>query len=90
MAKPSISSSRVPRLDCEVRMGMGILPELALERVSGNVNVYPFDQRFYRTICLVVNSEQAKAPSTAKMIAAITAYVAHKYPDKVLQHPHVG
>jgi DNA-binding transcriptional LysR family regulator len=71
-------------------MGMGILPELALERVSGNVNVYPFDTRFYRTICLVVNSEQAKAPSTAKMIDAITAYVAQAYPDKVLEHPHVG
>lgn len=74
----------------EAGMGMGILPELALERVSGNVNVYPFDTRFYRTICLVVNSEQAKAPSTAKMIEAITAYVTAKYPDKVLQHPHVG
>lgn len=74
----------------EAGMGMGILPELALERVSGNVNVYPFDTRFYRTICLVVNSEQAKAPSTAKMITAITAYVTAKYPDKVLQHPHVG
>ncbi|MCH5464083.1 LysR family transcriptional regulator [Levilactobacillus tujiorum] len=74
----------------EAGMGMGILPELALERVSGNVNVYPFDTKFFRTICLVVNSEQAKAPSTAKMIAAITAYVTAKYPDKVLAHPHVG
>ncbi|CAJ1229510.1 LysR family transcriptional regulator [Levilactobacillus zymae] len=71
----------------EAGMGMGILPELALERISGDVNVYPFDTRFYRTICLVVNSEQAKAPSTAKMIAAITAYVTTKYPAKVLQHP---
>ncbi|KJW13837.1 LysR family transcriptional regulator [Levilactobacillus spicheri] len=74
----------------EAGMGMGILPELALERISGDVNVYPFDTRFYRTICLVVNSEQAKAPSTAKMIDAITDYVTVKYPDKVLQHPHVG
>ncbi|SMS15152.1 LysR family transcriptional regulator [Levilactobacillus zymae] len=71
----------------EAGMGMGILPELALERISGDVNVYPFDTRFYRTICLVVNSEQAKAPSTAKMIAAITAYVTTKCPAKVLQHP---
>lgn len=71
----------------EAGMGMGILPELALERLSGNVNVYPFDTRFYRTICLVVNSEQAKAPSTAKMIAAITDYVTATYPDKVLEHP---
>lgn len=70
-----------------VEAGMGILPELALERISGDVNVYRFDQRFYRTICLVVNSEQAKAPSTAKMITAITSYVTQKYPGKVLQHP---
>jgi len=74
----------------EAGMGMGILPELALERLSGNVNVYPFDTRFYRTICLVVNSEQAKAPSTAKMIAAITDYVTTTYPDKVLEHPHIN
>lgn len=71
----------------ESGMGMGILPELALERVSGDVNVYPFDTRFFRTICLVVNSEQAKAPSTAKMILAITHYITTKYPDKVLRHP---
>ncbi|GEO70122.1 LysR family transcriptional regulator [Levilactobacillus acidifarinae] len=71
----------------EAGMGMGILPELALERISGDVNVYPFDTRFYRTICLVVNSAQAKAPSTAKMIDAITTYVTTKYPAKVLQHP---
>ena len=73
----------------EAGMGMGILPELALQRISGDVNVYPFDTRFYRTICLVVNSAQAKAPSTAKMIDAITAYVTTKYPAKVLQHPGV-
>lgn len=71
-------------------MGMGILPELALQKVTGNVHVYPFDTEFYRTICLVVNAEQAKAPSTAKMIRAITEYVTTAYPDQVLRHPHVG
>ena len=68
----------------EAGMGMGILPELALERLSGQVNVYPFDEQFFRTICLVVNGEQAKAPSTAQMIAAIENYVDTKYPDRVL------
>lgn len=70
----------------EAGMGMGILPELALERVTGNVNVYPFDKQFYRTICLVVNAEQAKAPSTAKLLRAITDYVEATYPDKILTH----
>lgn len=68
----------------ESGLGMGILPELALQKLSGNVNIYPFDQDFHRTVALVANKIQAVAPSTKKMLQAIKAYINQRYPENLL------
>ncbi|KRK36420.1 LysR family transcriptional regulator [Loigolactobacillus bifermentans] len=69
----------------ESGLGMGILPELALQNLSGtHVNVYPFDQDFFRTIALITNKVQVKAPSTRKMIQVITDYIQTRYPKNLL------
>ncbi|MFC6253031.1 LysR family transcriptional regulator [Secundilactobacillus hailunensis] len=68
----------------EAGLGLGILPELALQKIPGNVAVYPFEHSFYRSIGLATSAVQAKAPSTQRMIEQIKAYVAKKYPEAVL------
>lgn len=68
----------------EAGLGLGILPELALQKIPGNVAVYPFEHSFYRSIGLATSAVQAKAPSTQRMIGQIKAYVAKKYPEAVL------
>ncbi|MFD0896740.1 LysR family transcriptional regulator [Loigolactobacillus binensis] len=68
----------------ESGLGMGILPQLALQKLSGNVNIYPFDQDFHRTVALVANKVQAVAPSTKKMLQAIKAYIQQNYEENLL------
>ncbi|PIO82183.1 LysR family transcriptional regulator [Loigolactobacillus backii] len=68
----------------ESGLGMGILPELALQKLSGDVNIYPFDEDFHRTIALVTNKVQATAPSTAKITTAIEMYIKDRYQDSLL------
>lgn len=65
-------------------LGLGILPELALQKLSGDVHVFPFSEPFFRTVCLVTNSVQAQAPSTKRMIAEIHRYLATAYGHRYL------
>ncbi|WP_268912170.1 LysR family transcriptional regulator [Lentilactobacillus sp. SPB1-3] len=69
----------------EAGLGWGILPELALEKISGNVAVYPFDKHFYRSIGMVTTQTQAKTPSTQRMLKIINDFINTKYPDGLLQ-----
>lgn len=68
----------------EAGLGLGILPELALQKITGDVVVYPFEHPFYRSIGLATSDVQAKAPSTQRMIAKIKDYVSEQYPEAVL------
>lgn len=65
-------------------LGLGILPELALQKLSGDVHVFPFSTPFFRTICLVTNKVQAQAPSTKRMIVAIHQYLNATYGKRYL------
>ncbi len=69
----------------EAGLGWGILPELALQKISGNVAVYPFDEQFYRSIGMVTTPTQSKAPSTQRMINTINEFIQGHYPDGVLK-----
>ncbi|GAJ25189.1 transcriptional regulator [Liquorilactobacillus sucicola DSM 21376 = JCM 15457] len=66
----------------ESGLGLGILPELALQKLSGNVNQYPFKERFYRTICLVSHSEAHQTPSTRAFVRVIQKYLLGRYGDE--------
>lgn len=68
----------------ESGLGLGILPKLALKKLSGDVHIYPFDKQFARTICLVANKLQAQTPSTKQMIAAINAFLKETYAQQLL------
>ncbi len=68
----------------EAGLGWGILPELALQQVRGNVAVYPFDKPFFRSIGLITSGVQAKAPSTRNMIKEIKRFASQTYPDGIL------
>lgn len=68
----------------EAGLGLGILPELALQKIIGDVAVYPFEHSFYRSIGLATSAVQAKAPSTQRMIETIKAFVEKKYPEALL------
>ncbi|MHA8110595.1 LysR family transcriptional regulator [Lactobacillaceae bacterium Melli_B4] len=66
------------------QLGMGILPKLALTNVPDGISVYPFDETYYRTIYLVMNSVQIKTPATRKMISHIQDFIKAKYPSGTL------
>lgn len=68
----------------ESGLGLGILPELALNKLVGNVNVFPFSTDFERTLCMVVNPTQAQAPSVAHMRRTITDYLQSEYGEQYL------
>ncbi|WP_311407228.1 LysR family transcriptional regulator [Liquorilactobacillus uvarum] len=63
----------------ESGLGLGILPELALQKLSGNVNHYPFKENFYRTICLISHSEAQQTPSTRAFLKVVQAYLLERY-----------
>ncbi|MGV0168594.1 LysR family transcriptional regulator [Furfurilactobacillus sp. WILCCON 0119] len=68
----------------EAGLGFGVLPNLALQRISGNVNIYPFDEPHYRTLCVVANQALANTPTTAKMLATIHTHLAARYQTDLL------
>jgi DNA-binding transcriptional LysR family regulator len=68
----------------ESGLGLGILPELALNKLVGAVNTYPFSEPFARTLCLVVNETQAQAPSVARMRREIETYLKAEYGQRYL------
>ncbi|KRL38579.1 LysR family transcriptional regulator [Liquorilactobacillus uvarum] len=63
----------------ESGLGLGILPELALQKLSGNVNHYPFKENFYRTICLISHSEAQQTPSTRAFLKVVQTYLLERY-----------
>ncbi|MEJ6400117.1 LysR family transcriptional regulator [Nicoliella lavandulae] len=66
------------------KLGMGILPKLALSDIPDGVSIYPFDQKYYRTIYLVINSVQIKTPATRRMLDHVKAFIQAKYPNGIL------
>lgn len=63
----------------ESGLGMGILPQLALSKLVGDVNTYPFSEPFARTLCLLINPTQEHAPSVSRMRLEIERYLANRY-----------
>jgi len=68
----------------ESGLGMGILPKLALKKLTGDVNTYPFAEPYNREIALVANKTQSTAPSTAMMIRSIKQFLVDEYGDEML------
>lgn len=62
----------------ESGLGFGILPDLALQKLVGNVNVFPFSETFRRTICVLTRKE-TPAPSTKNFLTAIHTYLVGAY-----------
>ena len=63
----------------ESGLGLGILPELALQNLSGNVKVYPFSKSFKRTIAVVSQSEEKQTPSTHAFLQLVQKWVNDHY-----------
>ena len=63
----------------ESGLGFGILPELALQKLSGNVVQYPFAKRHFRTIALVTHNKAQQTPSTRAFIRVIMDYLTARY-----------
>ena len=53
----------------------GILPDLALQKLSGDVSVFPFDEPFYRTISLVQSKNSLIPPAVDALVQAIKTYL---------------
>ncbi|AYF92992.1 LysR family transcriptional regulator [Apilactobacillus bombintestini] len=68
----------------EAGLGMGILPKLAFQRIGGDVSFYPFDDDFYRSIFMVMNSVQMKTPAVQKMVSCIRELIEEEYPNGIL------
>lgn len=60
----------------EAGLGFGILPDLALRKLSGDVSIYPFEDPFYRKIALVQSKNTISSPATQALINEITTYLA--------------
>jgi len=63
----------------EAGIGFGILPELALKKIQGNVAIYPFHQSFTRQIVLVTNKSKVMSPSVVELITTIKCFVKETY-----------
>ena len=68
----------------ESGLGLGILPKLALQKLVGDVNVYPFSEPFARTLCLVINPTIKKSPSVQRMQQVIHTFLAETYGEAYL------
>lgn len=69
----------------ESGLGMGILPRLAFDKHNSHVTAYPFDEAYYRSIFLVMNSVQMKTPATQKMVRCIKDFINENYPKQTLE-----
>ncbi|CAM3209478.1 LysR family transcriptional regulator [Leuconostoc rapi] len=63
----------------EAGIGFGILPELALKKIKGDVAIYPFHQSLTRQIVLVINKSKVMSPSVVELITAIKCFVKETY-----------
>lgn len=68
----------------EAGLGFGVLPKLALQKLTGDVNVWPFSEPFARTLCLVTNPTTQKSPSVEHMLTVIAQFVQKTYPDNLM------
>lgn len=68
----------------ESQLGMGILPELALQKLTGDINVYPFETPYERHIALVGNKTQMAAPAIKEMLLTIKEYLNERYGERCL------
>jgi len=68
----------------ESGLGLGILPELALQKLVGSVNTFPFSEPFQRTLCMVLNPTTEKSPSVASMRTVIQSYLSARYGSRYL------
>lgn len=59
----------------EAGLGWGILPDLALTKLSGEVEAYPFEHPYYRHLGLVINPSSAKDPFVKAMQKEILSYL---------------
>jgi DNA-binding transcriptional LysR family regulator len=59
----------------ESGLGISIVPELILNKVRCNVNVYPIIPNEFRTIGLVTHKKQLLSPATLKMFDHIVSYI---------------
>lgn len=59
----------------ESGLGISIVPELILNKVRCNVNVYPIVPNEFRTIGLVTHKKQLLSPATLKMFDHIVSYI---------------
>jgi len=59
----------------ESGLGISIVPELILNKVNLNVNVYPIETNEFRTIGLVTQKKQLLSPATLKMYDHIISYI---------------
>ncbi|WP_125702548.1 LysR family transcriptional regulator [Lacticaseibacillus daqingensis] len=68
----------------EAGLGWGVLPKLALTKLTGAVNVFPFSEPFARTLCLVMNPTTQKSPSVTHMLTVIETFLKAEYGDLCL------
>lgn len=66
----------------ESGLGLGILPELALDNLAGNYNRFAFEQPFARTLCLVTPKTGEQTPSITASVDLVKAYVKQHYPKE--------
>ena len=59
----------------ESGLGISIIPELILNKVRCNVNVYPIKPNEFRTIGMVTHKKQFLSPATLKMFDHILSYI---------------
>lgn len=59
----------------EAGLGWGILPDLALTKLAGDVKAYPFEKHYYRHLGLVINPSSAKDPFVKAMKQEIFNYL---------------
>ncbi len=64
----------------ESGLGISIVPELILNKVRCNVNVYPIVPNEFRTIGLVTHKKQLLSPATLKMFNHIVSYIKSNNP----------
>ncbi|MBS9336045.1 LysR family transcriptional regulator [Fructobacillus papyrifericola] len=58
----------------EAELGWGILPDLALTRLSGEVSAYPFEQPYFRHLGLLTNPSAASDPLVQAMKKEILSF----------------
>lgn len=59
----------------EAGLGFGILPDLALRKLSGDVSIFSFNEPFYRTIALVQSKNDILSPAVRALVQEIETYL---------------